>query len=447
MTPTLSGQPERPEASPFESRPTTRGRRIRTLIVWAIAIVGAIVAVVVVTRRSQPRPVATGHNHGTTTAPAAPSGAMTVTLGERDQERIGVTFAPVVQGPLERNLRIVGQVTVDETRLTTVSPRFDGWAERVYVDFTGKAVRKGEPLLDFYSPMLITAEQEYLLARRLEQDVARGTPEARQSAADVVAAARRRLVEWQVPEAELRRLEQSGAPSHSVTLESRTGGVVVEKNVFPGQRVMAGDALYRIADLGTVWLDGEVFERDLPAVGVGQTVTAEFQALPGQERRGRIAYIYPTLNPETRTARVRVALANPGMELKPGMFGTIRFTAVSTKTTLSVPRSAVFATGQRNLVFVRRPDGRFTPRDVTLGIATDDRMEILNGLSEGETVVASGTFLVDAESNLATLMGGMGNMPGMDVTAPGAGDTAKVTPLPDTGMAGMPGMETPKPKE
>jgi Cu(I)/Ag(I) efflux system membrane fusion protein len=295
--------------------------------------------------------------------------------------------------------------------------------------------------------MLITAEQEYVLARQLKQNVAQGTPEAVQGSKDVLAAARRRLVEWQVPETELRRLEETGQPSHSVTLEAPTGGVVVEKNVLPGQRVMAGDALYRIADLGTVWLDGEVFERDLPAVHLGQPVTAEFQALPGQERRGRIAYIYPTLNPETRTARVRIALPNPGLELKPGMFGTIRFTAVTSQRALSVPRSAVFATGQRNLVFVRRPDGRFTPRDVVLGVATDERIEILGGLSAGETVVASGTFLVDAESNLSTLMGGMGNMPGMDVTAPGIGDTAKVTPLPDTGMAGMPGMATPKPKE
>jgi Cu(I)/Ag(I) efflux system membrane fusion protein len=180
---------------------------------------------------------------------------------------------------------------------------------------------------------------------------------------------------------------------------------------------MAGDVAYKIADLSRVWLEGEVFERDLPAVRLGQVVTAEFTALPGVVREGRVKYVYPTVDPDTRTGRIRVELRNPGLRLKPGMYATIRF-AARTDSVLSVPRSAVLATGERNLVFVRTPDGKFAPHEVTLGATTDDRVEIIRGLAAADTVVASGTFLVDAESNLGALMGGMGNMPGMDLTAP-----------------------------
>jgi Cu(I)/Ag(I) efflux system membrane fusion protein len=180
---------------------------------------------------------------------------------------------------------------------------------------------------------------------------------------------------------------------------------------------MPGDVAYRIADLSRVWLEGEVFERDLPTVRLGLPVSAEFTALPGTIRRGRVSYVYPTVNPETRTARIRIELANPDLALKPGMYATIRFSA-PTDSVLSVPRSAVLATGERNFVFVRDSAGRFVPHVVTLGPASDERVAVLAGLAVGDTVVSSGTFLVDAESNLGSLMGGMGNMPGMDVTAP-----------------------------
>jgi len=195
-------------------------------------------------------------------------------------------------------------------------------------------------------------------------------------------------------------------------------GVVVEKAVLLGQRVMPGEPLYKVADLSQVWLEGEVFERDLPAVRLGLSVTAELPSLPGETRRGRITFVSPALDPETRTARIRVELPNPGLRLKPGMYATIRFQSAGLPV-VSVPRSAVLATGERNLVFVRDSDGRFTPRDVALGATTDERVEILRGVRAGEVVVASATFLVDAESNLGTVMGGMGDMPGMDVKAPG----------------------------
>jgi Cu(I)/Ag(I) efflux system membrane fusion protein len=200
-------------------------------------------------------------------------------------------------------------------------------------------------------------------------------------------------------------------------------GFVVQKAILSGQRIMAGETVYQIVDLSTVWLDGEVFERDLPSVRLGREVVAEFSALPGGPRTGRITYVYPTIDLATRTARVRVTLPNPGLALKPGMYATFSF-AAATEPVLSVPRSAVLSTGKRNLVFVRRPDGMLAPLDVSLGIATDERIEILSGLALGDTVVSSATFLVDAESNLSSLLGGMGNMPGMDLTAPTTGPKA-----------------------
>ena len=265
--------------------------------------------------------------------------------------------------------------------------------------------------------MVVSAQQELLLARRLVRDVSRGTPEAARSARDLLESSRRRLQYWGVPEDEIRQVEESGQIHRTVTLRSPYRGVVVEKSVLGGQRIMAGDAAYKIADLSRVWLEGEVFEQDLYAVRLRLPVTAEFTALPGVMRKGRVAYVYPTINPETRTARIRVELPNPDAALKPGMYATIRFSA-TTGTVLSVPRSAVLATGERNFVFVRSAEGQFVPHPVTLGAATDTRVEILRGLKEGDTIITSGTFLVDAESNLGSLMGGMGNMPGMDVTAP-----------------------------
>jgi Cu(I)/Ag(I) efflux system membrane fusion protein len=203
---------------------------------------------------------------------------------------------------------------------------------------------------------------------------------------------------------------------------------------------MAGDALYRVADLSVVWVEGEVFEQDLSLARLGLAAIAEFEALPGERFAGRITYIYPTLNPDTRTARVRVELPNLGLRLKPGMYATLRFSGGRQTNVLSLPRSAILSTGERNLVFVRRSDGQLEPRAVRLGVAGEDRIEILSGVSAGETVVASATFLVDAESNLGSALGGMGNMPGMDMGAPPK-TPPSATPKKQDDMSKMPGMD------
>jgi membrane fusion protein, copper/silver efflux system len=270
--------------------------------------------------------------------------------------------------------------------------------------------------MTIYSPMLVAAQEELLVARRLVGDVS--SPEASRHAGDLLASARKRLSYWDIPDEEIAEIERAGTARRTIVLRSNATGFVTEKNVVAGQRIMAGDPLYRVADLSTVWAEGEIFEQDLASVTVGQSVRADLDALPGHGRTGRIAYIYPTLNPETRTVRVRVVLSNPDMQLKPGMYATLRIAGAQPVSRVTVPRSAVLATGERSIVFVRERNGHLTPREVQLGKASDDRVEILRGLAAGETVVASATFLVDAESNLGTALGGMGNMPGMDVTTP-----------------------------
>jgi len=425
--------------SPFQPPGRRRIRRWAALLIFALVLAVAVILVRQTGRSNSPPPAAEGHNHGV--APASDS-AKPVMLSEEQARRIGITYAPVQMGPLGRVVRTVATISYDETRLKSVTARVDGWVERLYLDFTGKLVQVGEPLFTLYAPMLVSAQQELLLARRLRQSVAGGTPDAIRGADELLESARRRLLYWEVPAEDVAQIEASGVVRKSLTFRSPVRGVVIEKSVLGGQRIIAGETLYRIADLSTVWLEGEVFERDLSSVRLGLQVVAEFPALPGGPRTGRITYIYPTVDPETRTVRVRVELANPGLTLKPGMYATFRF-AAATQPVLSVPRSAVLSTGRRDLVFVRLPDGMLVARDVTLGLATDERIEILTGLTASDTVVASATFLLDSESNLATLLGGMGSMPGMDISPSQPGQAAPRTPAkpaapPDTMRMKMP---------
>lgn len=344
--------------------------------------------------------------------------AKPVMLSAADARRIGVTYAVAAFGDLSREIRVVGQITFDETRVKAISPKIDGWVEQLYVNFTGQEVTAGAPLLAIYSPMLVTAQEELLLAKQLQSDVSGGADDARAQAARLAASARSKLAFWDFSAADIARIEQEGHARRTLLIRSPVSGFVVEKNVLQGERVMAGTAIYKIADLSSVWMDGEVYEQDLPLIRLGQRAEAQLQAIPGATFAGTVAYIYPTLNPDTRTVRVRVQLSNENHRLKPGMFATLRLFATAGRSVLSVPRSAVLSTGERNLVFVKRADGMLEPRPVEIGVASSDRIEILRGLAGGDTVVTSATFLVDAESNLGTALGGMGNMPGMDIAAP-----------------------------
>ena len=354
--------------------------------------------------------LATRDGSAATTAPAAHRHGAAASSGS--------SARPVTLAALDREVRTVGQIALDETRVSAIAPKIDGWVERLYVNSTGQPVVAGQPLLTIYSPMLVTAQEELLLARRLQGEVASAEGATTQRAADLVASARRRLAYWDIAPSEIAEVERTGAVRKTMTLRAPAGGYVLEKNVLAGQKIMAGDALYRVADLHVVWVEGEVYEQDLAAVRVGQTVRAEFQALPGEHRTGRISYVYPTLAPATRTVRVRVVLPNHDLRLKPGMYATIRITGGAREAVLTVPRSAVLSTGERSIVFVRDAGGALGPREVALGASNEERIEILRGVTAGETVVASATFLVDAESNLGTALGGMGDMPGMELTTP-----------------------------
>jgi len=410
--------------TPFQPTTSKARRRGLALLAGGGLLAAAIIAYLL-GRPATPTPGAgADHQHEAT---GGSDGLKPVMLPPGAAERIGITFATATVGPMEREIRTVAQVSSDETRIAAVALKLDGWVERLYVNIEGQPVQHGEPLLELYAPMLVSAQQELLVAHGLVAEMDSGAPAARENAAELLAAARRRLAYWDVPPEVIADIERSGEVRKAVPFASPVGGVVVARNVLAGQRVMAGDVLYRIADLSHVWLEGEVFEPDLPLAQPGLPVTAELPALPGTTRHGRISYVYPTLDPATRTGRIRVELDNPGLLLKPGMYATIRFTAPA-RTVLSVPRSAVLATGERTFVFVADANGMFTPRQVTTGLATDDRIAILDGLKPGETVVASGTFLLDAESNLGTAMGGMGDMPGMDMNAPSRESTPAAAP-------------------
>ena len=394
-----------------------RSRAWARIAAYGVVLAITILAVIYFTRsRASGTAPAAGHAHGTS-APSA-STAQPVMLSADDARRIGVTYAPVTVSAFGKEVRTVAQVTFDETTVKTISPKIDGWVEQLIVNATGQYVSRGQPLLTIYSPMLVSAQEELLLAKRLEADVSGASTETRTSASTLLASSRRRLAYWDIPASEIAELERSGQVRKTLTLRAPAGGFVLEKNVLAGQKIMGGEPLYKVADLSTVWLEGEVFEQDLAAVRVGQTVHTTLEALPGTQWTGRIAYIYPTLNPDTRTVRVRVVVPNSDLRLKPGMYATIRIAGTARTGVLTVPRAAVLSTGERSIVFVREANGQLAPREVSLGAASDDRIEVLRGVTAGETVVASATFLVDAESNLGKALGGMGNMPGMDVTTP-----------------------------
>lgn len=414
--------------SPFES-PAPAASRIAGRVAFFIVVIGGAVA------------AAWGFTRTGKEASAAPrSGAVAdssgraVVLSAESANRIGVTYAVVERGALASDVRTVGLVTFDETRVKTIAPKVEGFVEQLFVSSIGQPVEVGDPLLRIYSPMLVTAQEELLLAKKLATDVHAGGPDAVRDAETMLSGARRRLQNWGVAEDDIARVERTGEVQRTLTLRSPLRGIVTQKNVSSGQRIMPGDAVYQVADLREVWLEGEVFERDLETVRLGETVAADFAASPGRPRDGRIVYVSPTVSAETRTTKVRVALTNGDLALKPGMYATIRIRNDSRRDVLSVPRSAVLATGTRTLVFVKLADGSLSPREVLLGGNTDDRTEILRGLAAGETVVSSATFLIDAESNLGAALGGMSNMPGMDV--PAAKSAAKPDP-----MADMPGMD------
>ncbi len=324
-------------------------------------------------------------------------------------QKLGVKTEAVALRDLNSTIRAVATVQANERSLATVTAKFDGWIQRLYVNTTGQAVRKGEALMDVYSPDLITAQQEYLIARRGVQTLAGGSAEARASMQRLADSALQRLRNWDISETELQRLQQDGKTTQYLTLRSPANGVVLEKPAIQGKRFMAGEVLYQVADLSQVWLLADVFEQDLGQVRIGQSANIKVDAYPEKALTGKVTFIYPTVTTETRTAKVRVELANPGGLLKPSMYARVEFISSRGKgQALSVPDSAVLDTGTRQLVLVQRSEGRFEPRPVKLGMHADGYIEVLEGVKAGEMVVVSANFLIDAESNLKAAFSGFG---------------------------------------
>ncbi len=322
----------------------------------------------------------------------------TVTVSPDKVQKLGVRIDAVTRRTITRPVRAVGTVQVDERRQFVVAPKFEAWIETLLVDTTGAAVRKGQPLMEVYSPELVLAQQEYLVARRA-------------GGGDGLAeASLQRLRNLDVPEEEIERLRKTGKASRTLTYRAAAGGIVLEKGAIKGMRFMPGETLYRIADLSNVWLIADVFEQDLGFVKPGQKVDVTVNSLPGQVFTGKVSFVYPTLTAESRTGKVRIELPNADGLLKPNLYATVQLNAdLGTMAELVVPESALLDTGRRQAVLVEVGEGRYEPREVKAGTRADGFVQINAGLEEGERVVVRANFLIDSESNLRAALGAFGS--------------------------------------
>ena len=327
------------------------------------------------------------------------------------QQAIGLTYGTVERRPLEQVIRTVGRLDYDERKLAEVTLKVEGYIGDLFVDYTGKPVRKGDPLFTIYSPELVTAQEEYLLAHEtLGRLGGSNVPGALESARSLVRASRERLRLWDLTDQQVRALEESRKPELYQTIYSPISGVVIEKMAFKGHRTEPGMPLYRIADLSTIWVYADIYEYELPFVQVGQEARITLPYYPAEEWTARLTYVYPSIDPKTRTAKVRFELPNSGKhQLLPEMYGNVEL-HVPAGERVAVPETAVLDSGRRQVVFVASTDGQLVPRDVKLGSRFDDYVEVLEGLSPGERVVTSANFLVDSESKLQAAESMMGMM-------------------------------------
>ncbi len=339
----------------------------------------------------------------------APTGTIAIPAATR--QLIGVRTAPVSYAPLAQEIRAVGTVEYDERKLTKVNLRVSGWIEQVFINAIGQSVRAGQPMLTLYSPDLLATQDEYLLALKAQAQL-EGSPlaEARQDAAALVASARERLRLWNLNDEQIAAVERRGKAERVLTVYAPSSGIVLKRQALPGNYVEPGITLYELADLSTVWIHGDIYGSEITAVRLNQSAEVTFEAYPGETFRGKVAYIYPYLNEATRTVRVRMEFANPHLKLKPGMYGNVML-HVDAGRRLVVPKEAVLDSGLRQLVFLDLGQGVYQPYPVKLGRRSQDYVEVLEGIKEGDRVVTSANFLLDAESKLASA-GGMQAMMG-----------------------------------
>jgi Cu(I)/Ag(I) efflux system membrane fusion protein/cobalt-zinc-cadmium efflux system membrane fusion protein len=343
------------------------------------------------------------------------------------QQSMGVRTATVQARDLHRSVRAIGLVTFDEARQYVVNSKIDGWIEQLHINQSGQPVRRGQPLLEIYSPDLVAAQQEYLLAlessKRLTQS---SLPEIADGGKRLLDASRNRLRYWDISEQQINQLEQTKQVKKTLTLYSPYGGIVTMKKALQGMRVMAGEELLQIADLSQVWVNAELYEQDLPWVKVGQRARVELPYATGKVLEGKVDYIYPYLAGETRTVKARIIFANPGLELKPEMYANVQIATEGVKGALVIPVDAVLRSGQGAIVFVARGEGKFDPRPVETGASSDDGyVQVRSGLNAGEQVVTSAQFMLDSESKLREAIEKMREP---QAAMPAAAPTERATP-------------------
>ena len=350
-------------------------------------------------------------------SPAAAGGPAQLRISTEKVQKLGVRTEAASLRLLGRTVRAAGRVEPDERRVAVVAPKFEGYVEKLLVNVTGQHVSRGQPLFEAYSPELVAAQREYLIATQGLRDMKDAGADAQGGMRQLAESSLAHLRHWELAPAQLDALVTTGQPQRTVTYPSPVSGVVTEKKALQGMRFMPGEMLYQITDLSTVWVIADVSEQDIGLVKTGARARVTTTAYPNEVFDGRITFVYPTMTAETRSVPVRVELANPGQRLKPAMFAQVEVTVGGKAPVLTVPDSAVIDTGARRIVLVQVQEGRFEPRDVELGARGENFVEVVKGVSDGEQVVVAANFLIDAESNLKAAIGGMGAAPAAPATS------------------------------
>ncbi|AHE66849.1 efflux RND transporter periplasmic adaptor subunit [Legionella oakridgensis] len=322
-------------------------------------------------------------------------------------QAIGITSEPVRRQMVEKTIRTVGRVEADERRVAHIHVRFDGWIEKLFINFTGEQVKAGQALFTVYSPELVATQQEYLLAFNAQKILSKNTTSsAARGALGAFQAAHQRLLLWGITEEDIEQLKRTGKITRTMTIHSPIQGTVLKKMALIGMRIEPGDELYTIADLSRLWVLGDIYEYELPYIKLGQMADLTLSYLPNELFKAKLDFIYPIIDMKTRTAKVRFEVDNQKEQLKPGMYVNLEL-KIPLGERLVVPKNAVLLTGERAVVFIYHGNGKIEWRDVTLGVRAGDLLEILQGVKEGDNIITSANFLIDSESQLKAAMGGM----------------------------------------
>ncbi|MEN3111851.1 efflux RND transporter periplasmic adaptor subunit [Uliginosibacterium paludis] len=360
-----------------------------------------------------------------------PAGSSTeLKISTEKVQKLGVRTEAAAMRALDRQLRAAGRVEADERKTFSISPKFEGYVEKLHVNVTGQAVSRGQPLFEVYSPELVSAQREYAIAAQGVQALQGGNEETRRGMQSLADASLTRLKNWDISAEQIKSLASQQESRRTLTFRSPVSGIVSEKKAIQGMRFEPGESLYQITDLSSVWVIADVFEQDIGQLKLGSKASVSIPAYPDKRFQGTVSYIYPSLNAETRTIPVRVELSNPQLLLKPAMFAQVEVSTGAGTPVLTVPNSAVIDSGKRALVLVQRAEGRFEPREVKLGLRGEQYIQVLEGVQANEEVVVAANFLIDAESNLKAAVGGFGHA-AHGAAAPGAvnapADAAKPT--------------------